>query len=92
MSCQNCVTIQKCEKLKHNTCFDFKLRGDEPTKPKKSRDLCSGCRTDWYNSNVSDGCWNYKTSKVVKRSAIYSKSQRPPYGLEYQLSCFGRKW
>ena len=33
----------------------------------KSKGLCAGCREDWYNSNMPDGCWHYKSAKVVRR-------------------------
>jgi len=91
MSCENCVKIQECEKTHNRKCSDFVLFGDKPEKPKKSKDLCIGCYNNYYNTE-RNGCWSYKTAKVVLASYPYSLNQRPPFVLHYQLSCFRRKW
>jgi hypothetical protein len=38
--------------------------------PEKSKEMCVGCRDDWYNHNRGDGCWSYGNAKVVRRYKI----------------------
>ena len=33
----------------------------------KTKAMCAGCREDWYNHEVSGGCWNFKDARVVRR-------------------------
>ena len=68
-------------------------------KPKKSKDLCSGCRNMFYNDkyrntkNISGtkGCWSYKTSKVVRGNVYYSLNQVIP-NVKWKLNCYMRKY
>jgi len=91
MSCENCVKILNCDKTYLGKCTEFELVGEKPKKPKKSKDLCIGCHDNFYN-NERNGCWSYKNAKVVLTSYPYSLNQRPPFILQYKLSCFRRKW
>jgi hypothetical protein len=91
MECQNCVTIQECKKP-HYKCSKFKLFGTKPLKPKKSRDLCSGCNNNWYNQNKQGKCWSYSSAKVKLQSYPFHLNHRPPWQVRWQLSCFVRKW
>ena len=36
----------------------------------KSKQLCSGCRDDFYNGQGAAECWFYKDAKVVTRYRI----------------------
>lgn len=55
----------------------------------KSKEMCSGCRDDFYNRNRSGGCWSFVTAKVVTRMKV-GTFQPPPYIWTPQkcLSCF----
>ena len=44
----------------------------------KSKNMCSGCRDDFYNHNVKGGCWLYASAKVVVRSSV-GTWEPPPY-------------
>ena len=60
-------------------------------KPKKSRELCSGCRDNFYNGNNDLGineCWCFEDSNVVKKKKV-DINQRPPWdqGAIWVLSC-----
>lgn len=37
------------------------------TQIKKSKQLCKGCRCDYYNGQGAAECWSYKTAEVVTR-------------------------
>lgn len=67
------------------------------SKPRKSRDLCSGCQQDWYNYNRAgraatkdEKCWSYGSSKVIIKDVYYSSSQIVP-NVAWKLSCFNYK-
>lgn len=91
-ACQNCLDIQTCDKQKVSVCWDFKLCGTIPVKPLKRKNLCHGCREQYYNDHQKDGCWHYKGSKLVLRSSIPSLSQAPPWSLDYMLSCYRKQY
>ena len=68
------------------------------SKPKKSRDLCNGCRNTFYNYKYHDknpfggkGCMSYKTSKVIIKNIYYSLNQIVP-DPRWALSCFNKKY
>ena len=44
----------------------------------KSKSMCCGCREDYYNHNQPDGCWLYKTAKIVQRVFV-GTWEPPPY-------------
>lgn len=95
--CQNCETIQSCEKSKSYTCGSFKLYGGDPgPKPSKSRDMCSGCTNDFYNHGpgakiaIGGSCMSYKTATVVLKSCP-PLTLRPPWRLNWYLSCYRPK-
>ncbi len=56
---------------------------------KKDKTMCNGCRDDFYNQNRDEGCWMFKTAKVVERMRV-GTWQNPPYVWTPQkcLSCF----
>ena len=56
---------------------------------KKSKQMCLGCRDDYYNHNQPDGCWMFEKAKVVKRVKV-GTWQPPPYSRSPQqvLSCY----
>ena len=56
---------------------------------KKSKQLCNGCRNDFYNYNIADGCWSFSNAKIVKRQRV-GTWQPPPYkwNPETCLSCY----
>lgn len=93
-SCQNCKDIPSCNKSHNGKCSEFKLYGPKPIRPNKSKALCSGCRNNFYNGYYRNkgGCWSYKDAKVKLTSSPNSLSDRPPWRLEYRLSCFQRAW
>jgi hypothetical protein len=50
-------------------------------KPKKSKQLCSGCRNDFYNDHNPLGvkeCWSYKKARIIKRMRV-GTWEPPPY-------------
>ncbi len=55
----------------------------------KSKDMCRGCRQDYYNQNKEAGCWSYETATIVTRMRI-GVWQIPPYVWrpEKCLSCY----
>jgi hypothetical protein len=55
----------------------------------KTKELCRGCYDDYYNQNREEGCWSFKTAKVVKRVRV-GIWQQPPYTWrpETVLSCY----
>jgi len=87
--CQNCKTIQSCNKSKHFICSEFDLKNTIGVKLRKSKDLCLGCYNNYYNQE-RDGCYSYKSATVILKSVWYSSSQRPPWNLEWKLSCWRR--
>ncbi len=44
----------------------------------KDKNLCVGCRNDYYNSNRPEGCWCYGNAKVVLRTKV-GVWDNPPY-------------
>lgn len=56
----------------------------------KTKQMCQGCRDDFYNHNREGGCWSFKTAKIVKRVRVGIWEQ-PPYSkdrAEKCLSCY----
>lgn len=50
----------------------------------KSKQMCLGCRNNFYNGRNDLGvkeCWCYKDAKIVKRKMV-SYSQVPPWNQE----------
>lgn len=97
--CENCKKIQSCENIGY-VCSKFEYPfGKIGLKPKKSKDLCSGCRNNDYNygslkerSIGGKGCMSYKGSSVVLKSRPHGINHSPPWPLQWQLSCYIRKW
>lgn len=56
---------------------------------KKSKDLCRGCRDDYYNQNRDEGCWMFARAKVVQLQRV-GTWQPPPYEWhpETRLTCY----
>ena len=57
---------------------------------KKTKQCCSGCRNNFYNVNEKDGCWSFKSARVVKRMLI-PNDMLPPYidmPINPTLSCY----
>jgi len=85
--CKKCgISIEyltyHCEKCKK------KIAG---IKPKKSKDLCYGCRNNWYNSNRENGCYAFEKSKVVIKDVYYSLNQVIP-NPKWKLNCFLKQY
>lgn len=56
----------------------------------KTKQMCQGCRDDYYNHHRDEGCWTFKRAKVVKRIRV-GIWEPPPYDkgrAEACLSCF----
>ena len=56
----------------------------------KSKQMCRGCRQDYYNHNADGGCWMYDSATIKKR-AIVGTFENPPYDrkrLKNHLSCY----
>jgi len=55
----------------------------------KTKQMCVGCRNDFYNHNQPDGCWSFKNAKVVKKVQV-GTWQPPPYSRTPRqvLSCY----
>ena len=56
----------------------------------KSKEMCVGCRNDYYNHNRDEGCWMFEKARIVKRVRVgtwepppYSKKRAAKY-----LSCY----
>lgn len=63
-------------------------------KPRKSRDLCSGCRQDWYNynragrvPNKDEKCWSYTNSKIKLKNVYHSTNTVVP-SVRWKLDCY----
>lgn len=91
--CKECNSIISYMKYYCSKCKK-KLAG---LKPNKSRDLCSGCRQDYYNNRYKDGnpfgnkgCMSFKNSKVIIKDVYYSLSQIIP-NPRWKLNCFNYK-
>jgi len=69
-------------------------RGTGPTGRSTKREMCSGCRNNFYNGNNPHGvtqCWSFKTAKVILRKEVHV-DQRPPWNQKAKkfLSCYHR--
>ncbi len=55
----------------------------------KTKELCCGCRDDYYNRNRDDGCWMFANAKLVQVTRV-GTWQPPPYKWNPQtrLSCY----
>ncbi len=58
---------------------------------KKTKDLCVGCRNNFYNGNNSYGiaeCWSYKSARIARKKFV-PIDLRPPWKLPVitTLSC-----
>ncbi len=55
----------------------------------KAKQLCNGCRDDFYNRNREGGCWSFAGAKVVKRQRVGTWPP-PPYSWhpETVLNCY----
>lgn len=55
----------------------------------KSKEMCKGCRNDYYNQTQPDGCWSFESAKIVKRIQV-GYWEPPPYKYNPQevLSCY----
>jgi hypothetical protein len=56
----------------------------------KTKRMCVGCRDDYYNQTQKDGCWMFKSAKIVTRVKV-GTWEPPPYAKERAtkcLSCF----
>jgi hypothetical protein len=42
------------------------------------KNLCKGCRNDYYNQTKDGGCWLLQNAKQVQRTRV-GYSQNPPY-------------
>lgn len=61
----------------------------------KTKNMCSGCKDNFYNGNNTYGikeCWNYKNARVVKRLRV-GIWDKPPYSHKpiKVLSCYSEK-
>ena len=59
------------------------------------RDMCRGCRNNFYNGNNELGvkeCWSFKDAKIEMRKEV-SINQVPPWNQKARkfLSCFHRQ-
>lgn len=56
----------------------------------KNKQMCRGCRDDYYNQRTDGGCWCFDNARIVKRVRV-GIWESPPYAAdraqEY-LSCF----
>jgi hypothetical protein len=54
----------------------------------KTKNMCRGCRDDYYNQAERSGCWCFEKAEVVTRTKV-GYWQPPPYRWEPQvtLSC-----
>jgi len=56
----------------------------------KCKEMCVGCRDDFYNHNRDEGCWSFKNAEVVTRIQV-GTFEPPPYSKTRKkkvLSCF----
>ena len=44
----------------------------------KSKQMCLGCRDEYYNQTRKEGCWMYANAKIVTRTKV-GIWQEPPY-------------
>jgi len=58
----------------------------------KTKDLCRGCRDDYYNAAQEGGCWCFAGAGVVEKCFVHL-SMVPPWRVdpEATLSCHQRK-
>ena len=96
MTCQSCKNMQGCKN--NYLCRDFEPINIPGEKPRKGKYLCSGCYNIHYDHGVGlrqsngKGCWSYGSSSVVLKATPYSSSQRPPWSMRWQLSCYQGKY
>lgn len=62
---------------------------------KKSKQLCAGCRDNFYNSTHTSNtgeCWSYPSARIKKKKFV-PLDMRPPWDIpaETTLSCHRRK-
>ncbi len=67
-------------------------------KPKKSRDMCAGCRNNFYNNKYSEknpfgstGCMSYKGATVKIVDFYYHLNQVVP-NPRWKLSCYHKQY
>lgn len=56
----------------------------------KRKQMCHGCRDDYYNKNADGGCWCFPSAQIVTRVKV-GTFEPPPYAsdrAEEYLSCF----
>lgn len=65
-------------------------------KVKKTREMCYGCRNDFYNYGGATGdchqCWSFNKAKIIKVIEI-GTWERPPYKnkpIKKKLNCYHR--
>ena len=56
----------------------------------KSKELCRGCRDDYYNHQSKGGCWSYDQAKIVTlvRVGIWEEPPYSPARAEKYLNCY----
>jgi hypothetical protein len=59
----------------------------------KTKEMCRGCRDDFYNHNRECGCWCFEDAKIVERIQV-GVWEPPPYSIARKqkvLACFTRQ-
>jgi hypothetical protein len=60
---------------------------------KKSKSMCVGCRDDYYNRNRTEGCWLFKSARIVTAVKVGNR-EPPPYAKERAakfLNCYHKE-
>ena len=52
----------------------------------KTKNMCSGCRDDFYNHNRKDGCWCFASAEIVTRIRV-GIWENPPYHPNRAADC-----
>jgi len=97
-TCTSCNRLQGCNKSRNYVCSDFDLCSEPGERPKKSRDLCSGCHNNFYNYGrgakmaIGGSCMSYGSSSVELKPTPYHINHVPPWPPRWNLSCFRRKY
>lgn len=52
----------------------------------KSKQMCVGCRDDFYNHREKDGCWNFPSATVMDRIRV-GIWENPPYSRDRAVEC-----
>lgn len=63
--------------------------GEDLLPPMKTKQMCVGCRDNFYNGNNQYGvmeCWHFPTASVEDR-IIVGVNQRPPYDITATKKC-----